>query len=152
MKTQVTTEVEVPDDWIDLVVRHADMFSHSYIGYWAYGRRPVTTAEDECEEDMGDTPPEALAPPANPRSAWLVYEMGDDGQPSNEDEDRAVLAYRAGQPLPEGWHVLDEAAAARAHVEGVKRWGVEWQDGEHADAVGYDVVLQLALLGEVRYG
>ena len=45
---------------------------------------------------------------------------------------------------------LDRAAALRAWEEGAKRWGVAWY--EDVDANREDVVVQLALLGETKYG
>ena len=54
------------------------------------------------------------------------------------------------EPLPKGWFRLDREAALRAWEEGIKRWGVGWY--EHTDSNREDVVIQLALLGEIRYG
>lgn len=51
--------------------------------------------------------------------------------------------------LPKGWYLLDRNTAIRAWCEGVKRWGMDWY--EEVDAEREDVVVQLALLGEVRY-
>ena len=64
---------------------------------------------------------------------------------------KAERAFKSGKPLPENYYRLDEAAAVRAYVEGCKRWGADWFESK-GDATTYDVVIQLALLGEIRYG
>ncbi len=55
-----------------------------------------------------------------------------------------------GESLPERWFRINRFVALRAWEEGVKKWGVDWQD--HTDSTREDIVLQLALLGELRYG
>lgn len=61
-----------------------------------------------------------------------------------------MAAFESNDKLPEGWYYLDEGMAIRAYIEGCKRWGAAWfEDG---DGTSYDVVIQLALLGEIRYG
>ncbi len=131
---EVALGIAVPADWITAVVHRNWHMSRSGIGHWASGRRPVLSTE-------------ATLPPTD---VWLIYESDTlDLMPAQTDE--AVRAYRAGSALPPRWHLLDQAAAIRAHVEGVKRWGVEWQSSAYASEMGFDIVLQLALLGEVRY-
>ena len=116
------------EDWIDYLVKYPDIFSTNYCGYWARG------------VEQNDT-------------GWLVWEddeKTDHGKEPNREA--AIQAWERGAGLPFGWYRLDEAAAIKAFEEGCKRWGVNWFEGEHNDAIGYDVVIQLALLGEIRYG
>ena len=129
---KLTIEVEIDQKtYEDLVqfLANRDMFGHGYIGYWARGV--------EHDRELG----------------WLVWEQADDGARHGEEPEQAqaIRAWRSGTGLPEGWHRLDEAAARKAVACGVARWGV---DGflEDGDANSYDVAVQLALLGEVRYG
>lgn len=127
---RLTLDVDVPEDWVVDFFLNSDLFSRSYCGYWLRG---MVRYRD---------------------GSWLAFEHGDDAPPGVVP--LAVRrANRAGAELPQGWHRLDRTAAVRAYLEGVKRWGVEWYTGrgEHrADSTSYDVVVQLALLGEVRYG
>jgi hypothetical protein len=109
--------------------RQITIFGRGYCGYWLRGV--------ERDASLG----------------WLCWE--DDEQHSFDaepDRAEALRAWRAGEPLPKGWYRLNEETAVRAFVEGVKKWGPAWFDGEHGDGNGYDVVIQMALLGEVRYG
>jgi hypothetical protein len=127
VKHTFTLTVDVNDDWIEYTMRYSDIFSSSCAGYWLRGV--------------------ALGP-----QGWLVWE--DDDKCQSGQEPNREIAMKAWEldanPLPEHWFRLDRAAAIRAWEEGVKRWGVDWY--EEADAQREDVVLQLALLGEVRYG
>ena len=133
--TTVTAEmkltVEVPTEcWIDLLVECADMFSDLYCGHWL---RSV-----EWDAKRGH----------------LAWE--DDGKHDHDNEPRrkaALEAWHKGEDeqLPKGWHRLDRRAAIKAFCEGVKLWGINWMDSDHNDARGYDVVVQHALLGELRY-
>lgn len=54
-----------------------------------------------------------------------------------------------GVGLPRGWYHLDPALAFR---KGCERYGAAWFDDPRTDATRYDVAVQLATLGEVRYG
>jgi hypothetical protein len=126
MKTTVQIEVEVPQDWIEFCTKFADLFSRSYCGYWALG-----AAHDR-------------------KLGWLVFDESTGG-PSEEQLNDAIVAWKAGAVLPSGFYRLDEAAAVKAYGEGCKLWGVDWYD-TRGDANTYDVVVQVALLGEVIYG
>jgi hypothetical protein len=136
MKTTVQIEVDVPQDWIEFCTKYSDLFGYSYCGYWAYGV--------ERDQDRG----------------WLLYageratDCGDGcgAAPPKEAAIHAVLAlWRSGAPLPRGYYRLNVAAAVKAYGEGCKLWGVDWYE-KKGDANTYDVVVQLALLGEVVYG
>ena len=131
-KTTVTAQIEIQipvEGWIDYLTQCVDIFGTTYYaGYWARG----------VEHDKG--------------RGWLVWEHGDTGAALGEEPDRkaAVKAWRSGAALPKGWHRLDRDAAIRAFVEGAKKWGVEWF--ENGDGPRYDYCVQMALLGEERYG
>jgi len=121
---EVTVKTTVDPMWIEHCLS-TDVFLHSYSGYWAYG-----FAYDS-------------------KLGWLLFEQGDERRP--EKAPRGVMkAWRAGEKLPEGWHRLDVAAATAAWQAGVRRSGEGWfEDG---DGNSYDLALQQALLGEIRYG
>ncbi len=125
MKT--TIEFDVPPAWIDYVTTDFEIFNRNYCGYWG--------AIVESHEFKG----------------FLVWEHNDE-RPSDEgnEHDPAMVAFEYNTPLPKRYFRLDKAAAVRAYAEGVRRWGVGWYEG--GDASKYDIVIQMALLGEVRYG
>lgn len=129
--------VEALDEWVkfsgavldpELGGNNTDLFRRDYIGYWARGV--------EVDEKLG----------------WLVYEMDEAAEGHDEDDFHAaaVAAWRAREALPPRYFRLDHAAAVTAYNFGVRRWGERWyQDG---DSTSYDCVIQMALLGEARYG
>lgn len=130
MKTTVTVEIEVPQEWIYLCTGSNDLFRRDHSGYWAHG----------CER--------------NSELGWLVYVHPEEAgaPPESSEEAAAGKLWRGHGRLPPGFYQLDTNAAIRAFEEGCKRFGVGWfQDGK-TDATTYDVVVQLALLGEVVYG
>lgn len=119
-------------EWVENVALNVDAFVS--IGYWGMGIR--------AERAPG---------------AWLVFEHEgphDFGSRSEiwDHANAVAAAFDRGEPLPAGWYLLDHAAAERAYALAERKWGEKWEDGPHGDALGYDVVLQAALLGEVRYG
>ncbi len=123
MKHTVTFDIEVPEDWIEFLVRYSDLFGSNYCGYWLRG----------IEHDS---------------DGWIAWEHNDQSL-SMSAETEMLAAWRAGCLMP-GFFRIDRAMAIKAYIEGVKRWGVDWyKDG---DGPRYDVVVQMALLGEVRYG
>jgi hypothetical protein len=125
MAAKVSIKVDVDPEWIDFVTRYNDIFRQSYIGYWAYG--------------------------VQVKGGWLVYEQAaHDRRPTELEIEDAAGAYESRQSLPEDWHLLDRDAAIRAWAEGVRRSGVDWY--KNGDANDYDVAIQRALLGEVKYG
>jgi len=119
--------VEIDQNWIDYLTQCGDILMLQYAGYWLRGV--------EHRSDLG----------------WLCWE-GCDKCFQGEEPNRtaASRAWAAGEPLPENWFRLDHAAAVRAWEEAVKRWGVDWY--ERTSSTREDIALQLALLGEVRYG
>ena len=126
-KHTFTITVEVNSSWVEYLTEYGDIFASDRAGYWLRGV--------EHESALG----------------WLCWEDDEKCRPGKEPNRQAALtAWRAGEPLPKRWFRLDRAAALRAWEEGVKRWGVAWY--EDVDANREDVVVQLALLGETRYG
>lgn len=121
----IQRQTTVDPEWITYVTRYADIFGDDYIGYWAFGV--------ERDNDRG----------------WLLYEDCD-GKPTRAQTADAVQAWRADQPLPEGFHRLDRDACIKAWGKGVEKWGEDWY--ENGDATSYDIAIQLALFGEVVYG
>ena len=127
LKHTFTLTVDVDPFWVQYLTGYTDIFGHAAFRNWLRG-------VDH-----------------HPERGWLCWESDDQhrrGEEPNREE--AVRAWALGEPLPKGWYTLDRAVALRAWEEGVKRWGVDWY--EHTDAEREDVVVQLALLGEVRYG
>lgn len=115
------------ESFVLIATQFVDMFFQSAIGYWAMGI--------EQSSDKG----------------WLVYEHGGRDVPGVRDRASAVRKWKNGGDLGARWLRLDRAAATRAYLEGVRRWGVGWYR-DRSDASSYDCVLQVSLLGEVRYG
>jgi hypothetical protein len=125
----VTFELKVPvSTWIDYLTKSFDIFQTNYCGYWLRG-----IDKDE--------------------SGWLCWE--DDEKCYFGDEPfraEALTAWKNKSKLPEKYFMLDKALAIRAYIEGVKKWGMDWMDSPNTDSTTYDVVIQLAMFGEVRYG
>jgi hypothetical protein len=128
LKHTFSLTVDVEPFWIAYLTHYPDIFAGNYVGYWLRGVENL------------------------PELGWLCWEDDEKGRLHGHEPNgkEAMRAWRAGEPLPKHWFRLDRAAALRAWEEGVKRWGVDWY--EEADATSYDIVLQLALLGEIRYG
>lgn len=121
-----TITVTINPQWIEYLTKYPDIFDSNRAGYWLRG----------VEHNI---------------TGWLVWEDDEKCKPGDEpNRAEALREWMLGNPLPEHWYRLDRAAAIRAWEEGVKRWGVDWY--EEADSTREDVVVQLALLGEVRYG
>ena len=125
-KHSFTIEVDVETRWPTYIMHHSDIFGSNTIGYWAFG-----VAHDEA---LG----------------WLVYEHGGEQSPDDAECARVAGMWIRGESLPERWSRINRFLALRAWEEGVKKWGVDWQDD--TDSTREDIVLQLALLGELRYG
>jgi hypothetical protein len=127
---KVEVSVEVHPDWIEFCTQANDLFMTSYCGYWMYGM-----AHDE-------------------KLGWLCYVHSDEKTIDQVEEtleyEDAVSLWEEGKTLPKDWYALNKEAAIKAFGEGVKRSGVKWY--ENGDANDYDVAIQKALLGEVRYG
>lgn len=116
--------VTVPGDWIDMITYYSDFFRTDHCGYWAMSVRLLDGTR-------------------------LVYEHADD-RPSQKKIDAAANAHRNGRSLPERWFLFDNAFAIKAYLEGIKLYGAGFY--EDGDASDYDNAIQMAALGEVRYG
>lgn len=131
MKVKVEIEVDLSEDWIELVTNHNDLFNRKYCGYWAYGM--------EHDDTLG----------------WLVHEHDDQrtvAQVSQHPEYHAIVdAWRSGAPLPEGWYRFNKDTAVKAWCEGMKMYGYDWYE-KVGDCETFDNAIQMALLGELRYG
>jgi hypothetical protein len=129
-KITFTIETEVNNNWIDYLVGSSDIFSTNRCGYWMYGM--------EWNEKLG----------------YLCFEHEEKlslNQVTQLSEYEAIVqAWREGKELPDHWFRLNKEVAIQAWLEGIKRWGMDWY--RQVDAIKEDVVVQLALLGEVRYG
>lgn len=119
--------VEIDPSWFEYLTVHLDIFASTRAGYWLRGVENLPGLGWLCWEDD-----------------WKCH------QGHEPNREAALKAWQAGAPLPEHWFKLDQDAAIRAWEEGVKRWGVDWY--ENVDGQREDVVVQLALLGEIRYG
>ena len=112
-------------DWIELVTKYNDLFRTDHCGYWLRG-----------VERNAD--------------GWLVWE--DDEQHDYDQEPNkaeAITAFTSGDSLPDGWFRFDTKFAQFSWAMGVREYGRRWY--EEGDAETYDVVIQLALFGNVRY-
>jgi len=130
MLKKVSFEIEIDNAWIDYCVKYNDVFMPSTCGYWMRG----------MEHD---------------ETGWLCYEFEGPQQYQNNVEDSAeypaiVKAWRNGEELPKFWHRLNKGASIKAWTEGVKRFGVDWY--QNTDGTRDDMVIQMALLGEIVYG
>ena len=126
----VKIEVPVSIEWIDFATQSSNIFRINYCGYWMYGM--------EHNGNLG----------------WLCYVHDEEKtvrQVSQIPEYQDIVAkWKAGEPLPKGWHCLNKDSALRAFSEGVKAKGAFWyKDG---DARDYDEAIQRAFFGEVLYG
>ena len=132
----VTFEVEVPEQWIELLTQCDDIFMSTCCGYWLRG----------IDQD-------ASSPVSK---GWLVWEDDEKsarrGKEPNVKEACFIWSMKPGHALPPHYFSLDRAAAVKAYVEGVKLWGVDWYNSPDTDSTRYDVVIQMALLGENKYG
>lgn len=129
-KIKFEVEVNVPEeDWIEFVTSSRDIFQQNYCGYWLRGIKQ--------DSELG----------------WLVWEDDENhlyGDEPNRQE--AIRAWQLSKDLPERWFRLDREAAIKAYIAGCKRSGINWFTNPDVDANSYDVAIQLALLGEHRYG
>lgn len=131
VKVEITLEVPV-EAWIDYLTKCNDIFGYTYYaGYWLRSVEWTTPLGHLCFEHE-DT-----------------YHEGDE-----PNRDQAIETWRTSptKPLPKGWFRLNKDMAIKAYAEAVKMWGVDWMDGDHNDGAGYETALQMAILGEIKYG
>lgn len=103
-----------------------DIFHKNTIGYWACGML--------YEPELG----------------WLIYEHSGERNAPLDPPPNVMKAWRNGKVLPKRWHQINAAAISKAWAEGVKLHGEKWY--ANGDAHSTDSALQLAILGEFRYG
>lgn len=123
----VTITSTVSRHWIEFCVDNTDLFGRGYCGYWLRGVESTK---------------------ARGRLVWEDDDRHAPGEEPNRKE--ALRAWRKGEPLPKGWYRMDHAFALKAWGIGVLAFGEKWYD--EGDAPRYDYVIQMALLGEERYG
>lgn len=141
VEIEVSIKVPVPrEDWIDFLTKHNDIFGSGYIGYWGHGIKvPSGWIVWEFDND----------PRKLPEKAEFIEQVSPAGWKKHHKE--AFDAYKGRRDMPEHYHLLDEAVALKAFKIGVEKWGIDWFE-TRGDGDTYDLVLQLALLGEHRYG
>lgn len=130
---KVSIQVEVDEKWVDLVVKHGDLFQHSYCGYWAFGLQQ-DRKRGQIIRDTQTSP----------------FPYGDT-EASDARDFVAIERWLAKKPSVEPYYYWDRALAKRAFGEGVRIWGQHWFKDARADAHRYDVVIQQALFGQQRY-
>jgi hypothetical protein len=121
----ITVNAEERETFINDVVLNVDLFMRGYCGYWLFGAHWDAKKRER-----------------------LVFECDDDPPPTDSQVRKVLKQYRADGSLPERWFILNRAVAERAYSFLVARIGAE----DTGDASDYDVAVQRALLGEVRYG
>lgn len=129
---KATLDVEIPGDvferYVDFVFNYADTVEYlDWVGIQVVAR--------------------------NKKKGLLIVEP--DGPDPEEDRDeyrQAKRTWKAGEPPPNGFHVIDRDVCLKAFCEGVKRYGLAWQDYDRCDGWTYLYVLQMALWNEKRYG
>ena len=87
----------------------------------------------------------------DPKLGWLACERSVTKEMT--DSSRLVVIkdlWYTNQLLPSGCFAIDKEVAARIYEEGIRLCGCDWED--NADNEVYDRVVQMALLGEIRYG
>ena len=127
-KETVTIAVDVPEMWIKFVTKLDTIFQRNHCGDWM----------------------ELMSTDA--AIGFLVFEHGDEVKPPEKIPARVFNAWENGEKLPPRWHHIDLDLCKRAFAAGVKHWGVQWTTDRGADATRYDVAIQTALFGEVKYG
>lgn len=143
--------VPMDPDWLSVCTEPSgcEVFGLDYCGYWMHGRDRSATRGWLCwEHDDIHDPHE----PQTDVTGAVIYVDSFKLLKPLPGEAEARAAWEAGLPMPEGgrWHRLDKVMAERAHGVGVAAKGVDWF--ENGDATVYDAVLQIATLGEIRYG
>lgn len=123
----VPMELKVDKFWIEYCTHYNDLFYTNRCGYWMRGIDHTN------------------------KRGWLVFESGGEVPPGQEPFlKEAKKAWREGKELPPGYFYLNEDMAIKAWAEASKRYGLDWY--EETDAEREDVAIQLAILGEIKYG
>lgn len=141
-------------DFVDFLVSYSDVFGQGYIGYWACGVR----LRDPTQEGVdGQKLPDG----------WLVCEMHDEMQPTEDDVVKIVAHFREtgerkfdfkGEDGELTIHRLDVEAGvaiAKQLVQDNAKYRGLGPDGAFPldyDGSSLDNAIQRALLGDVVYG
>jgi hypothetical protein len=135
---EVTFNIEVKEDFVDMLVNWSDWLGTGYCGYWAFG-----VVQD-------------------PSIGWLFADCDEDGYCSDELKAQFAEAERIwrkehGEPhdgpcetLPKRFHSMDKNNVLEVIRQGVKRYGPDFQ--EQYDSESLDVAVQMTFLHEVVYG
>jgi hypothetical protein len=84
---------------------------------------------------------------------WLIVDVETYGKRVTPEYAEMLRGMHGrGEPLPSHVHLFDRDKAGEAFRQGIARWGVEWWGDRNHDATRDDLVIQLAVLGEERYG
>jgi hypothetical protein len=84
---------------------------------------------------------------------WLLCEMDNEERTEDEREtahEEATALWKDNLPLPAGYYAFGAEQAEAAFRVGLVHKGESWY--ENGDADDYDYVVQMTLLGEMRYG
>jgi hypothetical protein len=129
------------DEFVKDFVLNVDLYASCYCGYWLRGEGVI---EDDSwlAADMLEVCKDQTGKTSN-----MVVDLS---EVDERAEDVARLAL-AGELLPKGWHVINRTVGEKAYAIGERRWGEDWM-ATKGDSGTYDIVVQEALLGEVRYG
>lgn len=152
---KATLEVEIPAEKFERFLN------------WVFGvRRKPTDFVDALAEFVSTQLEEAIYNSmdvvARKKNAVLVVtcdakECDYTGDDDEEDawpkvEKEAIKRWKAGEPLPDGFYSIDKEVCLRAYLEGIKLYGLDWEDSDQCDNSTYDHVFQIALFGEHLYG
>ena len=138
---KVEVETTVDPHWVSMVVHDPDLFMTDHVGYWL---RRVDKSGDPTLGQLGWEFEE------DPRTTNIrfVDRMSDEDETKLHEE--AVRAWKDHLPLPPYYFAMNIETAKKSWAAGVKKHGFEWY--ETGDANTYDYVIQMALLGECKYG
>lgn len=125
--------------WNDFV-SNEDLYRQNYCGYWMYGAEHF---------EWG----------------WLAYEgelrvLNQHKAFANAVEKALVIVGQANAfnrlntkiPLPKDFFVITKQTSDDAYRIGERLWGECWLSDGKTDSTRYDVVMQLAIFGEIKYG
>ncbi len=130
LQVELNVDKEAYDSFVDFLTQWPDIFSTDYVGYWVRGYRT---------RDKAGT------------KVWLMHEFEEcDQEASPEEVKFAIDQYKGGGGMPPNWYVLDANTAHKVVAAGVSRYGGNFCD--NYDAESLDVAMQMAFLGEIRYG
>lgn len=146
---KATLKVEIPAEKFEAFVN------------WVFGVKPkATDFLDAVFNAMAafDRAIEEMDVVARKKDGVLVVTEDADFDDENGEYDRAkvekeaIKRWKAGEPLPDGFYAIDRKVCLRAYLEGIKLYGLDWQESDRCDNYTYDTVFQRSLFGERRWG